>query len=287
MIPATEHPIEVILKRVSEMTNAERSVAQYIVSNQGTVIYLTAKDLAERIGVSDATVVRFCQSLGYSGFKELKLKIAIAAQASESFAEQADSAIPIKRRFETVFERTITTIRNTQARLSTEALTKVAARLLGAKRVYLLGAGTSAVVARDAQIKLTRLGITALQDEQPHNMAAALALCGVEDVVLAFSHSGNTAEIVHLSHIAKSKGAWVTIVTNNASSRVVEIANELLITGSDELPFHSFAMTSRLAQLVVVDCLVTIMIAELGEVQHERQIAITEAVTELMNNSES
>lgn len=282
---SARNPVETILQRIAEMTPAERAIAQYIASNQTTVIYLTARELAEHVGVSDATVVRFCQSLGYSGFKELKLQVALAAQASEPFAKSADSTVSVRSNIDATCDRAVAAIRNTQALLSLPTLTEVAACLQAARRVYLVGSGTSSVVARDAYIKLSRLGITALHDEQPHNTAAALALCGQNDAVLAFSHSGNTAEVISLLRIARSKGARIIAVTNNANSRIASVAHDLLLTGSDELPFHSFAMTSRMAQLTVVDSLVTVIIANQGETGKSVRAAIAASISEFVNDT--
>jgi DNA-binding MurR/RpiR family transcriptional regulator len=124
--------LEIIRQNVAAMTPAERAIAQYIISNQASVVYLTARQLAEQAGVSDASVVRFCQSLGYSGFKELRLRIALAAQASEPYARHADSDVSIESKVAATCERAIATIRKTQSLLSIEMLMRVARKLPGA-----------------------------------------------------------------------------------------------------------------------------------------------------------
>ncbi len=265
------------------MTPSERAIAQYILNNESEVIYLTARELADRVGVSDASIVRFCQSIGYSGFRELKLKIALESQASESHrAQSADASL--EGELDRTFERAVTSIRNTQRVLSEEQVSLAAERIRQASRVYLLGAGTSGVVARDFQIKMSRLGITALYDEQSHNMAIHMALATPNDVVLAFSHSGNTLDIVNLMRIGRERGAFAIAVTNNMASKIAQAADVLLLTASDELPFHRFATTSRLTQLLVVDCLVTALASDMGKGIDGNLKKIAEAVTGLFNS---
>ena len=264
------------------MTPSERAIAQYILNHESEVIYLTARELADRVGVSDASIVRFCQSIGYSGFRELKLRIALETQASEPHrAHTADASL--QGRLDRTFDRAVTSIRNTQKLLSEEQVLCAAARIRQASRVYLLGAGTSGVVARDFQIKLSRLGITALYDEQSQNMAIHMALATPADVVVAFSHSGNTLDIVNLMRTGRQRGAFSIAVTNNMASKIAQVADVLLLTASDELPFHSFAVTSRLAQLLVVDCLVTVLVSEIGKGVNENLEKIAEAVTGLFS----
>jgi RpiR family carbohydrate utilization transcriptional regulator len=264
------------------MTPSERAIAQYILNNESEVIYLTARELADRVGVSDASIVRFCQSIGYSGFKELKLRIALASQASEPHRVQVADA-SLQGKLDHTFERAVTSIRSTQRVLSEEHLVLAAERIRQASRVYLLGAGTSGVVARDSQIKLARLGITALYDDQSQNMAIHMALATSDDVVMAFSHSGNTLDIVNLLRIGRERGAFTIAVTNNMASRIVQAADVLLLTASDELPFHSFATTSRITQLLVVDCLITVLTSDMGSKVNENLEKIAEAVTGLSN----
>lgn len=267
------------------MTPSERAVAQYIVSNQTSVVYLTARELAEAAGVSDATVVRFAQSLGFSGYKDMKLRIALAAQATEPFAESADASVSARSKVDAAYDRAVAAIRNTQANLPLSTLTQVVAYLTSARCIYVLGTGTSGVVARDAYIKFTRLGMAALHDEDPHSMAAALAVCQADDVAMAFSHSGNTVEVVRLLEIARANGARIIAVTNNSNSRVATLADHILLTGSDELPFHTFAMTSRIAQLVVVDALVTLIIAEQGDRGTKLRARIAERMSEFIDRA--
>lgn len=70
----------------SESQNAtvtERKIAHYIKENLGKVLHCNLLELAELIGVSDASMVRFCKSLGYKGFQEFKIRVAMEAIPSE------------------------------------------------------------------------------------------------------------------------------------------------------------------------------------------------------------
>ena len=70
----------------SESQNAtvtERKIALYIKENLEKVLHCNLLELAELIGVSDASMVRFCKSLGYKGFQEFKIRVAMEAIPSE------------------------------------------------------------------------------------------------------------------------------------------------------------------------------------------------------------
>jgi DNA-binding MurR/RpiR family transcriptional regulator len=272
---------QLIQTRLSEMTPTERRLAQYVLENQHRVIYATAREVAREIGTSDASVVRFCQLLGFSGFRELKLHIALDIQRSEFDEGYRHISSDMPARWNTLVRRLIDSIQDTQKLQSVEIVEQVADYILGAKRLYLLGMGTSGVVARDAQLKLARLGFTAIFDDQAHNMAVAMALATADDVVIAFSHSGNTAEIANLLRVGRAAGARTIAITNNPASIVAKTAEIVLLTAADEVPFHSFATTSRIAQLVVIDLLMTTLLARLGSQTQERLAKIAAAITSL------
>ena len=56
--------------------SAERRVAEFILKNPDQVVTLNVADIAEQSGVSDATVIRLCKHLGYTGFYQMKLQLA-------------------------------------------------------------------------------------------------------------------------------------------------------------------------------------------------------------------
>lgn len=209
-------------------------------------MYLTARDLVEVAGVSDATVVQLAQSLGLAGCQDLKLHIALAAQTAETFSESTDAPVCVTGKVHATYDRAVAAIRNMQTNLPLTAMTQIPRFLQSARCIYVLGAGTSRVVAGDAYIQFTCLGLVALHDHDSHSLAAANTLCRPEDAVLSFSHSGNTVEVVRLLEITRADGARTIAVTSNGNSRIAALVDHILATGPGKLPFHSLAITSRI-----------------------------------------
>ena len=61
---------ERITSRTKEMTASQLRIAEYVLGTPEDAVFLTAKQLAERVGVSEATVIRFARFLGFSGYQE-------------------------------------------------------------------------------------------------------------------------------------------------------------------------------------------------------------------------
>ncbi|RHR10280.1 MurR/RpiR family transcriptional regulator [Pseudoflavonifractor sp. AF19-9AC] len=241
-------------------TNTERKIALYMKNNFDRVLHCTLLELAELIGVSDASVVRFCKSIGYSGFQEFKISAALETiPSSEQYhpkLHKDDSPAEICQK---IFSTEITALQRTMHALDLENMTKVARILAQAPRIVFAGTGGSMIVARDAQHKFLKIGIhvCAVEDKDIQLMETSLLHKG--DVLFAVSHSGNNIHVLRAAELAKSCGATVVGLTSDGKTSLSKIADYSITTISEETIFRSESGSTRLAQLAVIDSLVAIV----------------------------
>jgi DNA-binding MurR/RpiR family transcriptional regulator len=114
-------------------------------------------------------------------------------------------------------------------------------------------------VALDLQQKLQRIGKPAFAWPDPHMAITSAALLGPADVAVALSHTGTTADTIDAMREAGSHGARTVAITNFPRSAIAAAADDVLLTAARETAFRSGAMTSRIAQLTVVDCLFVVL----------------------------
>ena len=134
-------------------------------------------------------------------------------------------------------------------------LDRAVAAVGGARRVDLFGVGASAFVATDLQQKLVRIGRTALSWPDPHGAWTSAATLDSACVAVGVSHGGATADTAEFLRIARGAGAATIGITNFPASNVGEQSDIVLTTAARETSFRSGALGSRIAQLMVVDCL--------------------------------
>lgn len=141
-------------------TVAERKIAGYIKDNMDKAVHCTLLELAESIGVSDATVVRFCKSLGYKGFQEFKICAAMetipSGQQYHPKLKKDDNPEEICKK---IFATEITALQRTLQSLDMEVITKVGHILSRASRIAFAGTGASMLVCRDAHHKFLQIGV--------------------------------------------------------------------------------------------------------------------------------
>jgi len=235
---------------------AEKKVASYVLDNGGQVIYQSITELASATGTSDATIIRLANALGYSGYQELKIALARELVSPDKNIHddiEPDDTLPVAVR--KAFRANVQAVSDTLDVLDLDSLKDAVDAVIAAKQVYLYGVGTSALAAQDAYYKLLRVGIHANFYADMHMQAMSTALIGSSDVVIGFSHSGSTKDVVDIIDLAKARGARVICITNRVRSPLARLADIMLRTASEETPFGSGGMPSMMAQLSVVDAL--------------------------------
>jgi DNA-binding MurR/RpiR family transcriptional regulator len=248
-------------------------IADLILADPAAVASMTIGDLAAAAECSEASVVRFARQLGFRGYRDLRFRLheeAVAAATAGRDGE-ADGDIDPSDDIATMTGKIAAAdsraVHDTVRGLDLDALTRVADAVAPARRIVLFGVGASGLAAMDEQQKLARMGLPAVVHTEAHNGLPAVALLESDDVVIAFSHSGRTAELLDAARIAHDVGARVVVVTGAAGSPLAREADEVLLTAAVESELRSGATASRIAQLTVVDCIfvaVAIRVPDLG-----------------------
>ncbi|MUL42658.1 MurR/RpiR family transcriptional regulator [Streptomonospora sp. PA3] len=241
---------------------AEQRVAQRIVDDPERVAASSITQLAKDCDTSEATVIRFCRTIDFTGYRELRLALATEAGQARGAgitAREVAGDINPDDTLVTVVEKIAYTdaraVEDTAAQLDTAVLQAVVERMAQARRVDIYGVGASAFVAADLQQKLHRIGVTSFAWSDTHVMLTSAALLGEDDVALAVSHTGSTIDTINALAEARRRGATTVAVTNFPRSPISEAADHILTTAARETTFRSGATASRLAQLTVIDCL--------------------------------
>ncbi|MCP3016358.1 MurR/RpiR family transcriptional regulator [Nocardiopsis dassonvillei] len=240
---------------------AERRVAQHVVDDPERAAASSITQLAKDCATSEATVIRFCRTIDFSGYRELRLALATEAgqaRGARGAAPELSSDINPDDTLVTVVQKIAYTdaraVEETGAALDVEVLRTVIDTMAGARRIDVYGVGASAFVGADLQQKLHRIGLTSFAWSDAHVMLTSAALLDERDVAIGISHSGATIDTVQALTEAGRRGARTVAVTNFPRSPI-GFADHVLTTAARETTFRSGATASRLAQLTVVDCL--------------------------------
>ena len=261
-----------VRRSLPKVSAAEARVAETILGDPTLVVDLAINDLAQLCRTSLSTVARFSQSLGYSGYRELRVAVARAITLEQ--AKQArfgldttaidpddgPTAIAAK-----LAAQEIDAIEKTALALDAAALDRVARAVVDARHIDLFGQAASSLTAQDLLLKLSRIGCSVSHSPDPHLAVTTASLRTADDVAIAFSHGGETAETLRALEVARDAGALTVAVTSVADSALALAADVVLLTHAHESPFRMAAMSSRIAQLALVDVLFVRVVQHRGE----------------------
>ena len=249
-----------IQSKMKALTGSEKKVADYVLNNYMKVLDCTVTELAEKAGVSDATVVRFCRSAGYKGYQELKINLAqdaiVPYKHLNNALEERDTPEQIVTK---VIRSEMDTLEETIHILDMEEVEQAARAIKNAQRVVFFGAGGSIMVAHDAMHKFLKIGIRCIVEEDADVQAMESGLLREGDVAIAISHSGTNKGVLECLRNAKENGAVTIGLTTYGKSPMQRQCDYVLMTSTKETVFKSESVTARIAQLAVIDSLVAVI----------------------------
>ena len=271
-----------IREQYNEMSKAEKKISDFILSDTKNGILMTAVDIAEQSGVSSATVIRYVQKLGFDGLESFKL--ALAAADAQSVEQDIIDPIISKEDDLDILCRKMEVLVNTAFQdffyqLDKTALEKAIHGIKKARRIYLMGIGASMMPAYDLFHKLKRADFHADYYQDINMMVEFFNYIDSRDVVIAFSYSGQSQEVLYACRIAKKQNALVIAVTRKRESALQDIADICLLVPDNEKVMRIGAFTSLHTSIIMADLLYMGVIQENLE-HHEVELIKTRKLVE-------
>lgn len=215
---------------------------------------LSLQALAKKCETSDATVLRFCRSLGYLGFSDFKISLVpeLLRSGKKAYIDvgQNDGKESVKE----IFQRNLRhQMESTLNNCNDETLRMLALQITTANKILIMGLGGSAGVAHIFCDSLGSLGVfsTFLRDRSI--IQNIVSTFGQGDVIIGISHSGETQEIVSALKTANEYGAITVAITNFSPSPLADVSKIILTTGVPSNLLGSYSCQARISQLIILE----------------------------------
>lgn len=231
-----------------------KKIAAYVLKNPEKTAYMSLTELSDTLDVSEGSIVRFSQKLGFTGFHPFKIAVAISQNREKNLSETIDWSQKDKLK-DFVAQRNIEVIKNTREFIDDKILDDCVDNIVSARTILLCGAAASGNTANDIYYKFMRIGLNCKISPDIHITAMMASQLGKKDVLLAISQSGSTLEIVDIASLAKAKGAKVIAITGYSRSPLTKFADNVILTPIRETPFDSGALQSKISQLYILELL--------------------------------
>lgn len=250
-----------ILERIHsayyQLSAAERKIADYVLAHHSEVQFMSITQLADEGGVAEATVSRFCRSLGLKGFNAFKIEVArhSATTSAGRIRERkviADSpegrCLEAGRISQEAIQQTINLVNSSD-------IEKTVSLFERANKVLCMGSGGSMIMACELSHLFSTITNKFFAVSDSHMQISAAATMDPADVIVLFSYSGATHNGVSVLELAKVRNIPTILVTRFSKSPAAQLADIVLLCGSNESPFQFGSIPAKVAQLVLMDVL--------------------------------
>ncbi|MGI6543487.1 MAG: MurR/RpiR family transcriptional regulator [Limnochordia bacterium] len=249
-------PLHRIHALIDQMSGVTYRIGRWFLQHDPTDVSFTTSQIAEELNTSRATVVRFCQRLGYEGFPEFKqawVRQAITADAPDDAVQ--DIQLPGAARF--VLTETWEAVKATPQTVDPVVFEKIVADMCAASLTVWCGLpGDAALIAQSGDHKMTRAALPSRWVSDIDGLQAVGRMVKPGDVLVVISHSGRWPWVAEEMAAFRERGCRVVIITSKVSSLMARAAEYVLLTPAWELQLQDKPMALRASQWMLVEMLV-------------------------------
>ncbi len=233
-----------------------KKIASKIIDDPEKLVHMTIVEMARYTDTSEASIVRFYKTLGYSGFNEMKIYIASELELSNAEIheniQENDKAGDILKK---VFNAEIQAIQSTLRSVDIKEFEKAVDCIANAQKVEFYAYGNTRNIAYDANYRFLRIGIPSFVAVDFSNSLIQANMLTPRDVAIGISHSGSTRHTVEALQLAQNRGAVTIAITGYTDSPITKAADISLISETQEKMFRDVGMSARTAQVCLIDAI--------------------------------
>lgn len=271
-----------------KVTKSDKILMKYIKENIEYVSYMPISQIAKESNIGEATITRFSKKMGFSSLQDFKVTLAQEISISNksktiinSNIENDEPAIDTAKK---LLSSNIITLEKTVDLINNQDIHNCANMIINARRIYFVGIGYSGIIAQDSNYKFMRIGLNCMSFDSSHTMIMMASIMEAEDLLIAISHTGETDAIIKTVELAKQNNVNIISITQNQESKLKDRSDINLAYVSEESILETGSISSKLAQIFLLDLIYTQVVKEKSSEAIDRKIKTTDAIKSLKNN---
>ncbi|EKF18287.1 MurR/RpiR family transcriptional regulator [Nitratireductor pacificus] len=281
-----ERFLDLLAARKEELSPSEKRVADFVLEVPDKVIHMSIGTLAEAVGVSQPTVLRFVRTMGLASYPELKLRTGQSIVSGTPYVHsEVASDDPLGQIIDKLLDSSIYALTTLRRSIDQTVLDKAIEVLAKAQRIDCYGTGAARILAMEAQHKLMRFGIPVVTYDDTHLQRLAAATLRPGDVALCFSHTGMVRDTEAMALKARECGATVVSITRPSTALSAASDIVLAIDARENTEIYA-PMSSRVAHAVLIDIIATAIALRGGPQLLERLRAAKNSLADLRISSQ-
>lgn len=220
-----------------QMSAIERRIADFLLENAHLLRDYSSQQLANALGISQSSVVKFSQKFGFKGYPDLKYSIvqAVARNGDEDVAVLPAAHHPHSALADALWQLKAQAEAATRLINPAEHIDAIAQLVQRAGKVYIIGLGEDGIPARAFATRLSMLGILTVHYVDAALMQAGVSTTAAGDVLLVFSEHGRQPALCQIGRRVRERGGHVVTVTRHTPNPLrAQAEHALLVSAHDE-----------------------------------------------------
>lgn len=251
--------LEVIKEQYDKIFSAEKKVADFVLKYPQKAVESNVSELAKQSGVSDATVVRMCHHIGYTGYYQFRITLA-RDMGKKQYSSPLVSGN--KDAVDNLFADYAETMIAIGSRIDEKVMWECVNLLKNCGQAHIMAVGNTGPLAQYMGFRLGRLGIKCTYNVSAEYFLNHVNLADPDDILVAISQSGSSKQVVQGLELGKEKGLKSIAITAYALSPVSELADYVLLSTGKEEPFNYYKGYAHLKETAVIDALLNFVTNE-------------------------
>ena len=228
--------IALINSEFVKLSKGQKIIAQFILSDYDKVAFMTAAKLGESVGVSESTVVRFANALGFDGYPELQKSLQELIKTKLTTVQRVEMSKEYSSDFATlqkVLKSDMENIRGTLDDIDPLAFESAINRITTAKKIYIVGLRSSATLGEYLAFYLNFiLDNVVLVNYGISDVFEQILKVNKDDLVIGISFPRYSKKTYELLRFAKEQGANIIAITDSKTAPIAEISADILLARS-------------------------------------------------------
>ncbi len=249
--------LKIIQEKQNTFSKGQKQISSFILAHYDKAAYMTAAKLGALVGVSESTVVRFANELGFAGYPELQHSLQEMIRSKLTTIQRIEitnDRIGESDLLEKVLNSDIDKIKHTLEEIDRTSFENAVDDLIGAQMIYIIGMRSSSSLASFMYhyLNLVFPHVRLVRTTSGSEIFEQLLRINDKDAIVGISFPRYSKRIINALGYAKKQGAKVISITDSAASPIAANADDLLLAKSDMASF----VDSLVAPLSIINALI-------------------------------
>ncbi len=258
--------LEIIQLNYPKFSLKEQKIANYILENAKFIENMNITIFAKNCNVSTATVTRFCKKIDCQTFANLKINLSSTYLTVPTSSNKNNPLLKVHSFYKDIINITKHIININDLKILYNKIKK-------AKRIYIYGLGSSGLTGTEFMLRLLRMGFHCQAITDSHLMIINSSILNENDLVIAFSLSGETVDVINAVKLARKNKCFVTSITSFPTSTLAQNSDFFIIVPNSNLLTKNTFVNTQFSTIYILDVLTTIFLEE-KEMKNKMNITI-------------